>query len=108
MFENQQQYFWLENVGNLFSSSSFVPKTNDSFEQQMNAISRFVIPLFIFLFIFYLFLSISLIGSSLFAEPFVIYEYSETSSNNSKSQNSYENEDYSTFYRIKKNDSWSR
>jgi hypothetical protein len=53
MFENQQQYFWLENVGNLFSSSSFVPKTNDSFEQQMNAISRFVILLFIFLLIFY-------------------------------------------------------
>ena len=57
--------------------------------------------------IFYLFLSTSLIGSSLFAEPFVVYEYSEVSSNNSKSQNSYENEDYSTYYRIKKNDSLS-
>ena len=57
--------------------------------------------------IFYLFLSTSLIGSSLFAEPFVVYEYSEASSNNSKSQNSYDNEDYSTYYRIKKNDSLS-
>ena len=57
--------------------------------------------------IFYLFLFYSFISGSLFAEPFVVYEYSETSSNNSKSQNSYENEDYSTYYRIKKNDSLS-
>jgi hypothetical protein len=53
MFENQQQYFWLENVGNLFSSCSFVPKTNESYEQQMNAISRFVILLSVLLLIFY-------------------------------------------------------
>ena len=57
--------------------------------------------------IFYLFLSNFFIGGYLFAEPFVVYEYSETSSNNSKNQNSYENEDYSTYYRIKKNDSLS-
>ena len=57
--------------------------------------------------IFCLFLLNFLIGSSVFAEPFVVYEYSETSSNNSKSKNSYENEDYSTYYRIKKNDSLS-
>ena len=57
--------------------------------------------------IFYLFLSNFFIGGYLFAEPFVVYEYSENSSNNSKNQNSYENEDYSTYYRIKKNDSLS-
>ena len=44
--------------------------------------------------IFCLFLLNFLIGSSLFAEPFVVYEYSETSSNNIKSQTSFENEDY--------------
>ena len=57
--------------------------------------------------IFYLFLSNFFIGGYLFAEPFVVYEYSENTSNNSKNQNSYENEDYSTYYRIKKNDSLS-
>ena len=57
--------------------------------------------------VLYLFLLNFLISSSLFSEPFVVYKYSETSSNNSKSQNSYENEDYSTYYRIKKNDSLS-
>ena len=57
--------------------------------------------------IFYLFLSNFFIGGYLFAEPFVVYEYFENSSNNSKNQNSYENEDYSTYYRIKKNDSLS-
>ena len=57
--------------------------------------------------IFCLFLFNFFIGRILFAEPFVVYEYSETSTNNSQSQNSYENEDYSTYYRIKKNDSLS-
>ena len=57
--------------------------------------------------VLYLFLLNFLISSSLFSEPFVVYKYSKTSSNNSKSQNSYENEDYSTYYRIKKNDSLS-
>ena len=58
-------------------------------------------------FLLCLFLLNSIFTGSLFAEPFVVYEYSETSSNNSKNQNSYENEDYSTYYRIKKNDSLS-
>ena len=57
--------------------------------------------------IFYLFLLNYFISGSLFAEPFVVYEYSEQSSNNSNNENFYENEDYSTFYRIKKNDSLS-
>jgi hypothetical protein len=57
--------------------------------------------------IFYFFLLNSFISGSLFAEPFVVYEYSEKSSNNSKSQNFHENEDYSTYYKIKKNDSLS-
>ena len=57
--------------------------------------------------IFYIFLLNFIFGGSLFAEPFVVYEYSKTSSNTIKSQNSYENEDYSTYYRIKKNDSLS-
>ena len=57
--------------------------------------------------IFYVFLLNFFIGGYLFAEPFVVYEYSENTSNNSKNQNSYENEDYSTYYRIKKNDSLS-
>ena len=52
------------------------------------------------------FLNYFIIGS-LFAEPFVIYEYSEKSPNNSNNKNFYENEDYSTYYRIKKNDSLS-
>ena len=57
--------------------------------------------------IFCLFLLNSFIITPLFAEPFVVYEYSEKSSNNSNSQNFDQNEDYSTYYRIKKNDSLS-
>ena len=57
--------------------------------------------------IFYLFLLNSFINGSLYAEPFVVYEYSENSSNNSNSKNFHENEDYSTYYKIKKNDSLS-
>ena len=57
--------------------------------------------------IFYLFLLNYLLCGSLFAEPFVVYEYSEKSSNNSNSQSFDQNEDYSTSYRIKKNDSLS-
>ena len=57
--------------------------------------------------IFCLFLLNSFISGYLFAEPFVVYEYSENSSSNSNIQNSHENEDYSTYYRIKKNDSLS-
>ena len=44
--------------------------------------------------IFYLFLLNSFISGSLLAEPFVVYEYSKNSSNNSNSQNFHENEDY--------------
>ena len=58
-------------------------------------------------FIFCIFLLNSFISGSLFAEPFVVYEYSEKSSNNSNIQNFEQNEDYSTYYRIKKNDSLS-
>ena len=58
-------------------------------------------------FLLCLFLLNSIFTGSLFAEPFVVYEYSETSSNNNKGQNFHENEDYSTYYRIKKNDSLS-
>ena len=57
--------------------------------------------------IFSFFLLYSFISSSIYAEPFVVYEYSENSSNNNKSQNFHENEDYSTYYKIKKNDSLS-
>ena len=57
--------------------------------------------------IFCLFLLNYLITGSLFAEPFVVYEYSENSSKNSNSKNFHENEDYSTYYKIKKNDSLS-
>ena len=57
--------------------------------------------------IFSFFLLNSFISSSLYAEPFVVYKYSENSSNNNKIQNFYENEDYSTYYKIKKNDSLS-
>ena len=57
--------------------------------------------------IFYLFFLNFFISGFLFAEPFVVYEYSEKSSNNSNSQNFDQNEDYSTYYRIKKNDSLS-
>ena len=57
--------------------------------------------------IFSFFLLNSFISGSLYAEPFVVYEYSENSSNNNKSQNFHENEDYSTYYKIKKNDSLS-
>ena len=54
-----------------------------------------------------LFLLNSFTTGYLLAEPFVVYEYSENSSNNSKSQNFQENEDFSMYYRIKKNDSLS-
>ena len=57
--------------------------------------------------VFSFFLLNSFISGSLYAEPFVVYEYSENSSNNNKSQNFHENEDYSTYYKIKKNDSLS-
>ena len=58
----------------------------------------------IFLFVFNIFLN-----SFLFAEPFVVHEYAGTSSINvnENSKNFYENEDYSTYYKIKKNDSLS-
>ena len=58
---------------------------------------------------FYLFLLNVLISSSLLAEPFVVHEYSQAKSNenNNKSQNFHENEDYSAYYKIKKNDSLS-
>ena len=58
-------------------------------------------------FIFCIFLLNSFISGYLFAEPFVVHEYSENSSNNSNSKNFHENEDYSMYYRIKKNDSLS-
>ena len=58
--------------------------------------------------IFYLVLLKILIRTTLFAEPFVVHEYAKTSSNNeSNIQNFHENEDYSTYYKIKKNDSLS-
>ena len=57
--------------------------------------------------VYCLFLLNLFISSFLFAEPFVVYEYSGNSSNNSNSQNFHENEDYSTYYKIKKNDSLS-
>ena len=57
--------------------------------------------------IFYVFLLNSFISGSLFAEPFVVYEYTENSLTNSNSKNFHENEDYSTYYKIKKNDSLS-
>ncbi len=58
----------------------------------------------IFLFIFYI-----ILNNFLFAEPFVVHEYAGTSSKNinENSKNFYENEDYSTYYKIKKNDSLS-
>lgn len=56
-----------------------------------------------------LFLSIMFMNGFLFAEPFVVHEYSKTSTNNNDKniQNFHENEDYSTHYKIKKNDSLS-
>ena len=59
--------------------------------------------------IFYLFLFNILIRGSILAEPFVVHEYSTSTSSNSneKVKNFHENEDYSTYYRIKKNDSLS-
>ena len=58
-------------------------------------------------FMYYLFLLNTFISVPLFAEPFVVHEYSKTSLNNTKSQNFHENEDYSVYYRVKKNDSLS-
>ena len=58
--------------------------------------------------IFYLFLLSTIFNNHIFAEPFVVHEYSKSSSNdNKKSKNFYENEDYSVYYKIKKNDSLS-
>ncbi len=58
--------------------------------------------------IFYMLLLHSLISGYIFAEPFVVHEYSKTSStNDNKNQNFHENEDYSTYYKIRKNDSLS-
>lgn len=58
--------------------------------------------------IFYLFLFSNLI-SNVLAEPFVVHEYAGTTSNNhnKNKKNFHENEDYSTYYKIKKNDSLS-
>ena len=56
----------------------------------------------------YLFLLNIIFSNNLFAEPFVVHEYSKpSSSNNNKSQSFHDNEDFSTNYRIKKNDSLS-
>ena len=58
--------------------------------------------------IFYLFLFNTIFNNNIFAEPFVVHEYSKSPSNdNKKSKNFYENEDYSVYYKIKKNDSLS-
>ena len=56
----------------------------------------------------YLFILNTIFSNNLFAEPFVVHEYSKPSSNNNnKSQSFHENEDYSIYYKIKKNDSLS-
>lgn len=47
--DHKSSLFWLENVGNLFSSGSMIPLSTDSFEEQMNALTRFVLLIFIFL-----------------------------------------------------------
>ena len=52
MLDNRENSFWLENVGNLFSSGSMIPLSKDSLEEQMNALTRFVLLIFIFLFFF--------------------------------------------------------
>ena len=58
--------------------------------------------------IFYILLLHSLISGYIFAEPFVVHEYSKASlTNDNKNQNFHENEDYSTYYKIRKNDSLS-
>ena len=58
----------------------------------------------IFLFVLNIFLN-----NFLFAEPFVVHEYAGTEiiNVNKNSKNFYENEEYSTYYKIKKNDSLS-
>ena len=58
----------------------------------------------IFLFVFNVFFN-----NFLFAEPFVVHEYAgaATINVNENSKNFYENEEYSTYYKIKKNDSLS-
>ena len=52
MLDNSNNCFWLENVGNLVSSGCFIPKPIDSYEEQMNSVSRFVVLIFIFFFFF--------------------------------------------------------
>ena len=49
------------------------------------------------------------LNTLLFAEPFVVHEYAGTEkiNVNENSKNFYENEEYSTYYKIKKNDSLS-
>ena len=49
------------------------------------------------------------LNNPLFAEPFVVHEYAGTTSinMNENSKSFYENEEYSTYYKIKKNDSLS-
>lgn len=49
---NQECSFWLENVSDIFSSGSLIPKSIDNFEEQMNSMTRFVMLVFIFLFFF--------------------------------------------------------
>ena len=58
----------------------------------------------IFLLVFKVFLN-----TLLFAEPFVVHKYAGTEKKNinENSKNFYENEEYSTYYKIKKNDSLS-
>ena len=65
MLDNHENLFWLENVGNLFSSGSLIPRSMDSFEEQMNSISRLVFVIFLFLTSFYSSRSIFIITSVL-------------------------------------------
>ena len=59
--------------------------------------------------IIFLFTFNVLLNNVLLAEPFVVHEYADTASIsvNEDSRNFYENEEYSTHYKIKKNDSLS-
>lgn len=52
-YHREKPSFWIEDVSYLFRSGKLIPKEEETFEEQMNAISRFLLVVFVVLLLFY-------------------------------------------------------
>lgn len=53
--QNDENSFWLEDISLLFRSGKLIPKNNDTFESQMNSLTRFLLLASIILMLFFSF-----------------------------------------------------